>query len=564
MAENLAAFGPDADAIASYAVARHAAGDIEAAVRAYRRLVDLVPGFAAAHSSLAQALHDLGRWGEAVESYRQAVAIRADAETYVNLGAALIDLGRNAEAREACERAIALRPDLAEAHANLAASLDLTGEQDAAVVAFGRALALNPALIPAARGLARILLDTGRPGEAAAICRATLAIVPAQPAIELLLARAEAAGGDLEAALERLVAWLDAGRDRPLDKTAPAHFQFTRSFFEPGALTPELRGALRDLLDTRIAAGDRRPPLLFLSATDRYLCGALAAAQALYAEAAADRHFGIGGLVRFDAAFFEALEGQPMAPLPEARLAEVSESDGPAVFVAADSRYFLRYVVPLLHSLDAHGRMLTVYLHLYDADPGILDAIPGFATRLPNLDLRVGHEVADMPRDPESRLAWFIALRFVRLAQLLEKSRAPILAIDADMLALADPAPIFAIPGDADIAWMDYGSVEPYNQIIAYALLVRPTAAARRFMTLVARIIARHLADGAAHWYLDQLALYLAMHHLQSIGSELQTFDFMKSREGNGVFFSCLAQGSSGKIDAILSNLDKPDWLRFP
>ena len=56
------------------AVSLHQAGDLEAAVAAYREVLDLEPGNPAAQSNLGAALAALGRYEEAIAAYQAALS----------------------------------------------------------------------------------------------------------------------------------------------------------------------------------------------------------------------------------------------------------------------------------------------------------------------------------------------------------------------------------------------------------------------------------------------------------------------------------------------------------
>ena len=75
------------------AVSLHQAGDLEAAVAAYRGVLDLEPGDAAARSNLGAALAALGRYEEAIEAYRAALAVVPDPGIRLNLALAYYKSG---------------------------------------------------------------------------------------------------------------------------------------------------------------------------------------------------------------------------------------------------------------------------------------------------------------------------------------------------------------------------------------------------------------------------------------------------------------------------------------
>jgi tetratricopeptide (TPR) repeat protein len=103
------------------------------AVDAYRRVLDLDPGLAAAHLNLGRLLHEGGDPAGAEKNYRQALAIRSDdALAAYNLGVALQDQRRPEEAVAAYERALAQDPALADAHFNLSGLYEELGDKTAA------------------------------------------------------------------------------------------------------------------------------------------------------------------------------------------------------------------------------------------------------------------------------------------------------------------------------------------------------------------------------------------------------------------------------------------------
>lgn len=110
------------------------------------------------YGNLGNALAARGMRAAAMESFRQAVALKADyVPAHNNLGNMWRDEGQFARAVECFETVIALQPDYAEAHNNLANALVDMGELDAAIGAYRRAIALKPDLLEARSNLLFIL-----------------------------------------------------------------------------------------------------------------------------------------------------------------------------------------------------------------------------------------------------------------------------------------------------------------------------------------------------------------------------------------------------------------------
>ena len=118
----------------------------EDAIDAYRRVVAIDPGYAAAWNNRGLLHHRLGQYGEARTAYES--ALRADprcCESAYNLGSLLEDLGDLPGSIAWYERALAEAPDYADAHFNLAAVLGKAGRSRDAAAHWRRYLELDAA-----------------------------------------------------------------------------------------------------------------------------------------------------------------------------------------------------------------------------------------------------------------------------------------------------------------------------------------------------------------------------------------------------------------------------------
>ncbi|MCI0566202.1 tetratricopeptide repeat protein, partial [bacterium] len=113
------------------------------------------------------ALSDLGRNEEAIEAYRQAVALDPkDAYPYNGLGSALSDLGRNEEAIEAYWQAVAIDPKDAYSWNGLGNALHALGRNEEAIETYRQAVAIDPKDAYSWNGLGNALHALGRNEEA--------------------------------------------------------------------------------------------------------------------------------------------------------------------------------------------------------------------------------------------------------------------------------------------------------------------------------------------------------------------------------------------------------------
>jgi tetratricopeptide (TPR) repeat protein len=116
----------------------------EDAIDAYRRVVAIDAGYAAAWNNLGLLLHRLGRYDEARDAYTAALAASATcAEAAYNLGSLSEDTGDVEEAIRCYRRALEVAPDYADAHFNLAGALARAGRGEEAVAHWQRYLDLD-------------------------------------------------------------------------------------------------------------------------------------------------------------------------------------------------------------------------------------------------------------------------------------------------------------------------------------------------------------------------------------------------------------------------------------
>lgn len=158
-----------ADSAAALAEARRCWSTVgEPAIAACRRALDA--GLAPARASrveltLAARLGRLGRWEEAAEVHRRAIARRPqDGEAHRRLGSALLHgLGRPAEAEPALREAIRLGADEARTWGDLALALVGLGRFPEAVAAFEETLRRDPRYLEGRPG-ARAAYEAARLG----------------------------------------------------------------------------------------------------------------------------------------------------------------------------------------------------------------------------------------------------------------------------------------------------------------------------------------------------------------------------------------------------------------
>lgn len=167
------------------------------AVDAYRHALARAPGWPLALDNLGVTLQYMGDMAGAERAFRKAIAsaesstapsaARADigsqtpeeqAWTLRNLGSLLLGTGRPDDAARAFERAIALAPDDAHGHHALATVWHAAERWEDAERAYRQAIALKPEWIEAQRHLGDMFASAGRPVAAEAVYRQVVILAP--------------------------------------------------------------------------------------------------------------------------------------------------------------------------------------------------------------------------------------------------------------------------------------------------------------------------------------------------------------------------------------------------
>ena len=124
----------------------HQQGNLVDAVESYRQTIALNPDYVNAYHSLGVTMDEQGQSVAAIEYYRQAIVLDPIyVKAYNNLGCALAKLDRLEEAIRVYQQAIAIQPGWAILHNNLGQAL-FDSDPVAAVAAYREAIRLQPSL----------------------------------------------------------------------------------------------------------------------------------------------------------------------------------------------------------------------------------------------------------------------------------------------------------------------------------------------------------------------------------------------------------------------------------
>jgi protein O-GlcNAc transferase len=170
------------DALHLSGVVAHQKGDHRAAIDAIRRALELSPrdkSKAPFLNNLGSAQQAMGRLREAVESYREAIALSPDfAEAHFNLALVRKLLGEKTEALAGFKRAARLKPNNHEAFFNIGILLHEKGRHDFALSFYQQALRLKPDYDKAYNNLGTLYQELGRYHQAIFFHKKAVAVMP--------------------------------------------------------------------------------------------------------------------------------------------------------------------------------------------------------------------------------------------------------------------------------------------------------------------------------------------------------------------------------------------------
>jgi tetratricopeptide (TPR) repeat protein/2-polyprenyl-3-methyl-5-hydroxy-6-metoxy-1,4-benzoquinol methylase len=155
---------------------------LEEAEVACRTAIALRPDFAEPHNNLGNILRSLGRLGEAEQHFRQAIVLNPRySNALVNLGNILRGFRRLNDSVDCYRKAISFSPNVAETYSNLGASLYELGQLIEAENCCRHALRLDPNLAAAHSNLGDVLREFGQLEDAVTSYRNAVRLDPSLP-----------------------------------------------------------------------------------------------------------------------------------------------------------------------------------------------------------------------------------------------------------------------------------------------------------------------------------------------------------------------------------------------
>lgn len=225
----------DLEELFDSALEHHRAGSLIAAENLYRELLRYRPGHVGVLANLGAVLDGLGRFDEAIATYRLGLALAPkNAALHNNLGNVLKEMGALEAAAEHYRQAISAEPDNAEAHNNLGAVLQGLGHLRDAERCYKRALSLKPDYVQALDNLGDVLHVQDRIADARECFERVLRLAPndgVRLKLALLIPPVYESIEEIEANRKHLAEAVEAALAKPIVLSDPVREVNTVPFY---------------------------------------------------------------------------------------------------------------------------------------------------------------------------------------------------------------------------------------------------------------------------------------------------------------------------------------------
>lgn len=190
----------------------------------------------------------------------------------------------------------------------------------------------------------------------------------------------------------------------------------------------------------------------------------------------------------------------------------VEAAERVTVFVCMDSSYCLRYLGSIAASVAANSPEANLHVHLVNPNEQALRRLQAVSRLVGPERLSHSRETAGLGDfDDEQRKTYFASVRFVRLAEVMQAAPGTYFVMDVDNIVRGDLGFCRSLMHGADVLIRNRFSQRPHLAVAACGIILANSDAARAFMKRTAEYILDAFHTGHVAWYLDQIALTLAM-----------------------------------------------------
>jgi len=185
------------------------------------------------------------------------------------------------------------------------------------------------------------------------------------------------------------------------------------------------------------------------------------------------------------------------------------------VYVACDKGYYYDHAIALLLSIyESNGTALNIHIHVYNCDKDIQSNIHALREKLPGLAISLSSEYFIVPKAANVHYA---SRRFCFMPYALEKIAGPIMILDADCLVRKPWAECLAGDAHNEMIFAHHDGAPVWEHVPAGFVYTRGGEIAKKYFAIVGHFIDVNLNSDKAEWFLDQIALSVAVDKLTPV-----------------------------------------------
>ncbi|HCC75117.1 hypothetical protein LO739_14335 [Leclercia adecarboxylata] len=182
------------------------------------------------------------------------------------------------------------------------------------------------------------------------------------------------------------------------------------------------------------------------------------------------------------------------------------------VFFACDKGYYYEHAIALLLSIyESNGTSLNVHIHVYNCDKDIQLHLETLREKLPGLAISLSSEYFFVQKAANVHYA---SRRFCFMPHALDKISGPILILDADCLVRKPWTQCLADNKDKEMIFAHYEGAPIWEHVPALFIYIHGGEIAKKYFATVGHFIDVNLNGDKAEWFLDQIALTVAVDKL--------------------------------------------------
>lgn len=196
-------------------------------------------------------------------------------------------------------------------------------------------------------------------------------------------------------------------------------------------------------------------------------------------------------------------------------LIEPENNGKTTVFVACDKGYYYEHAIALLLSIyESNGTALNVHIHVYNCDKETISHILALREKLPDLAISLSSEYFITAKSANVHYA---SRRFCFMPHALGKISGPIISLDADCLVRKAWAKCLIDDDNKAMVFAHDEGAPIWEHVPALFIYVRNCEVAKKYFATVGHFIDVNLNSDKAEWFLDQIALTVAVDKLTPV-----------------------------------------------